>query len=124
MIKKSPGYPATEHLLLHEMDVGIMPIDDSDLSKGKCSFKMLQYMAAGIPVIASPFGMNAEIFDYGNMGVPATTQQEWVESLRYYCNDIGVRGRHGGIGREIVEKKYAHEIVAHEIFKAFNVFVA
>jgi len=112
--------PSTEHLVLHEMDVGIMPIDDSDLSKGKCSFKMLQYMAAGIPVIASPFGMNIEIFAQGEMGFPAVTQDDWVESLQDYCDNVEIRRRHGESGRKIIENKYAADIVANGICKIFQ----
>lgn len=112
--------PDTEHRILADMDVGIMPIDDSDLSRGKCSFKMLQYMAAGIPVVVSPFGMNAEVLAMGKIGFGARTNDDWVEALEAFYADPSLRARCGSAGRAIVEAGFSTASVAGRIAAAFG----
>ncbi|HYJ91721.1 MAG TPA: hypothetical protein VEV84_10455, partial [Pyrinomonadaceae bacterium] len=60
--------PENEVELVRGMGVGLMPLDDSDWSRGKCGFKMIQYMSVGKPVVVSPFGVNKEILEMGNVG--------------------------------------------------------
>ena len=119
-----PWDASNEHLLLQEMDVGLMPIDDTDLSRGKCSFKMLQYMAAGIPVVASPFGMNSEVFAAGNIGYAARTEQDWVDALFQCSKDRAERISQGKNGREVIVSQYSAEVVAFKISEAFNTLVS
>ena len=111
--------PDVEHSVLAEMDVGIMPIDDSDLSRGKCSFKMLQYMAAGLPVVVSPFGMNAEVLQMGEIGYGARTNDEWLGALQALYDDASVRARFGRTGRAVIEADFSTAIVAGKIANAF-----
>lgn len=110
--------PDNEHRILSQMDVGIMPIDDSDLSRGKCSFKMLQYMSAGLPVIVSPYGMNAEILGMADVGFGAKNKDEWIAALEA-CRDTAVRMRLGGAGRQLVESHFSTESVAASIGNSF-----
>jgi len=112
--------PDIEHRILADMDVGIMPIDDSDLSRGKCSFKMLQYMAAGIPVVVSPFGMNAEMLETGAIGFGARTTDDWVGALEALCADSLLRARCGSAGRAIVEAGFSTASVAGRIAAALG----
>lgn len=119
-----PWSASKEHLLLQEMDVGLMPIDDTDLSRGKCSFKMLQYMAAGIPVVASPFGMNGEVFSAGNIGYAARTEQDWVDALLQCSHNRGECLSQGRKGRDIIVSQYSTEVVAKNIGAAFSTLIS
>ena len=63
-------------------DVGIMPLHDTPWERGKCAYKLLQVMAAGKPVIASPVGANRQVVRHGVNGFLADTAEEWTEALR------------------------------------------
>lgn len=112
--------PDIEHSVLAQMDVGIMPIDDSDLSRGKCSFKMLQYMAAGLPVIVSPYGMNAEVLEMGEIGYGARSNNDWVGTLEALSGEPSLRARFGRAGRAVIETHFSTETVAGNIAAAFG----
>ena len=73
--------PFKEIDLLGRMDVGLMPLSMDEWSLGKCSFKMLQYMAAGLPVVVSPVGMNVDVLSLGEVGFSAVTPGDWYEAL-------------------------------------------
>ena len=101
---------------IQEMTVGIMPIDDSEWSRGKCSFKMLLYMACGIPVVVSPFGMNAEVLALGNVGVGATSH-DWLEVLQALLDDKRLRFKMGLEGRRVILEHYSVEVLAPKLAK-------
>lgn len=107
-----PWSPATEVSTLQDLTVGIMPLIDSPWARGKCSFKMLTYMACGIPVVASPVGMNADVFAMGRCGRPASTQEEWVESLNCLVGSPDGCRSMGDAGRRIVEAEFSTERAA------------
>lgn len=100
---------------IQSMDVGIMPLDDTPWARGKCSFKMLQYMACGLPVVASPVGMNAEVLGMGNIGVGATTEGEWTEALIALLESQDMRARLGRVGRKVVEEKFSIPVIAPQL---------
>lgn len=108
-------HPDTEHFDLHEFDVGIMPLDDSDLSRGKCSFKMLQYMATGIPVISSPFGMNAQVLALGDIGFAATTEDDWVNALESCFENPSHSRIMGETARKILIRDFSIENVSAKL---------
>jgi hypothetical protein len=89
------------------LDVGIMPLPDSPWSRGKCALKALQYFAAGVPVVAAPFGVNTEIIDPGRNGYLARDEQEWFAALLQLARDPALRRRVGLAGRETVEAGFA-----------------
>ena len=99
---------------IQDMTVGIMPIDDSEWSRGKCSFKMLLYMACGIPVVVSPFGMNAEVLALGNVGVGATGN-DWLEAVQSLLDDERLRFKMGQDGRRVVLEHYSVEVLAPKL---------
>ncbi|MBW8838193.1 MAG: glycosyltransferase family 4 protein, partial [Burkholderia sp.] len=66
---------------IQQMDIGIMPIPDEPWARGKCGYKLIQYMACCLPVIASPVGVNNTIVEHGVNGLLATTQEEWRHAL-------------------------------------------
>jgi hypothetical protein len=90
-------------------DIGIMPLADSEFTRGKCAFKIIQYMAAGIPVVASPVGANTEVIRHGINGYLAHSESEWENILRCLLTDSDLRERIGRQGRETVRKQYSLE---------------
>jgi glycosyltransferase involved in cell wall biosynthesis len=109
--------PQNERLALASMTVGLMPLEDSDWARGKCSFKMLCYMAVGIPVVVSPVGMNAEVLRLGDIGYGAVSCEEWVDTLDHVLRDSELRYRMGSAGRRIAVEKFSVSSVAPQIAK-------
>lgn len=97
---------------LRSLDVGVMPVPDDPWSKGKCGLKLLQYMAAGVPAVCSPVGVNAEILQDGVHGFHASTEAEWIDRIRTLAGDVALRKRMGKAAHERVKKDYALEAVA------------
>ncbi|MFK5981651.1 MAG: glycosyltransferase family 4 protein [Flavobacteriaceae bacterium] len=89
-----------------KFDVGIMPLNDSKWEKGKCSYKIIQYMACKKPVIASPIGMNNTVITNNFNGFLAKTHDEWLEYLELYFLNSNLRKKHGINGFNLVEEKY------------------
>lgn len=109
---------ATEVDNIYAFDVGIMPLEDSPWEKGKCAYKLIQYMACGLPVIASPIGMNLEVVHPGQNGYLASSKSEWLNALLRYKNNIALRKEHGALGYGIVAAKFT---VASQIGSIINV---
>ena len=84
-----------ERRFLTEVDIGLMPLPDNAWTRGKCAYKALQYMAAGIPVVADDVGVSAEVIghDHGGLIVPAGG--DWAEPLRILASDAAMRTRAG-----------------------------
>jgi glycosyltransferase involved in cell wall biosynthesis len=92
---------------IKNLDIGLMPLPDDEWARGKCGLKVLQYMACGVPVVASPVGINREIIKDGENGFLAATGNEWLEKLFLLACDEKLRRRLGRKGRETVEKNYS-----------------
>jgi len=113
-----PGVPvevlswdeATEVGTMQQFDVGIMPLPDEPWERGKCGLKLIQYMACGLPVVASPVGINNEIVEPGVNGFLARTTEEWAQALRKLLDDAGLRQRLGEAGRVKVEAHYSLQV--------------
>ena len=103
---------ATETEDLASADIGIAWVPDDPWSRGKCALKLLQYHAAGLPVVANPVGVQAEIVRPGENGFLATTPDEWIRSIRTLANDADLRNRLGAAGREQVRTMYSVEVGA------------
>jgi glycosyltransferase involved in cell wall biosynthesis len=99
--------PAQEVSDLHGFDVGIMPMDDSEWSRGRGGTKMLQYMAVGVPSISSPQGSVLEVIEDGRNGLIARSDDEWVETISDLVRDKGRRQAIGLAGRETVHERYS-----------------
>ena len=91
-IEARPWSEATEVAELERFDVGIMPLPDGPWERGKCGYKLIQYMACGRPVVASPVGMSAQIVEHGVTGLLARTSADWVAALRA-LRDPALRAR-------------------------------
>jgi len=96
----------TELDLINSFDVGVMPLPDDDWARGKCAFKLIQYLACAVPVIASPVGANVEVMS-GVCGLKASTSQEWIEALRLLRDQSNRRNQMGEAGRERVVSNYS-----------------
>lgn len=107
-----PWNDATEAEELASADIGIAWVPDDPWSRGKCALKLLQYHAAGLPVIANPVGVQAEIIRPGENGFLATTPDEWIRSIRTLADDADLRQRLGTAGREQVRTSYSVEVGA------------
>jgi glycosyltransferase involved in cell wall biosynthesis len=97
----------TELAALAAFDVGIMPLSDDGWARGKAGYKLLQYMALGLPAVASPVGVNAEIIRDGETGTLATTSDEWERALRFQLGDAAWRREAGRAARAVVERDYS-----------------
>lgn len=94
------------------LDVGIMPLADTPWNRGKCAYKLLQYMAAEVPCVASPVGMNAELIADGENGLLADSADEWRERLGRLLDEAELRRELGRAGRRTVEGAYDDRSVA------------
>lgn len=92
---------------LQGFDIGIMPLDPGPWTVGKAGFKLLQYMAAGLPVVASPVGFNRELVRHGVNGFLADSPDDWERYLLQLLNDQDARRRMGQQGRQLVEKEFS-----------------
>ena len=110
-----PWSETTEVELLKECDLGIMPLRDSPWEKGKCSFKLIQYMACGLPVIASPIGMNRDVVDQGRTGLFATTEFEWLAALQFMIEHPAEAAQMGALGRSEIEARFNTESQARQL---------
>ncbi len=104
-----PWRSETEVEDLWDMDLGVMPLPDLPWTRGKCGMKALQYMAAGIPAVVSPVGVNREIVAPGATGFHATTEAEWVDALATLLRSPELRSQMGAAARLEVESRYAAE---------------
>jgi len=104
--------PDIENELLPRLTLGIMPLEDDDWARGKCAFKMLQYMAAGVPVVASPVGVSGDILASKGGGIAASDVDGWIDALDIILSSPMLAEEMGAIGRQIVESEYSLDVVA------------
>ena len=100
---------------LRGFDIGLMPIPDDPWTRGKGGYKLLQYMAMGLPVVTSPVGVNQEIVRDGENGFWARTPAEWEECLARLIADPQLRLEMGRRGRAAMEAKYALEVASRRL---------
>lgn len=98
-IRAIPWTAEDEVARIAEFDVGVMPLSDDEWSRGKCAYKILQYFACGVPVVASPVGVNADVVRDGENGLLARSPGAWYEALSRLradfelCRELAARGR-------------------------------
>lgn len=101
-VENVPWARDTEAALLAEADAGIAPLPDTPFTRGKCGFKVLQYMASALPAITSPVGVNADYVEDGRTGLWARTDDQWVRAVRTLAADPDLRRTMGAEGRRRV----------------------
>jgi glycosyltransferase involved in cell wall biosynthesis len=112
LVEYMPWDETTEIGDIQSMDIGIMPLEDTDWTRGKCSFKMLQFMACGVPVVVSPIGMNAQVLAKGLVGVGASSETDWTDALIELVDSRTDRVRLGATGRTVVERDFSLDAIA------------
>ena len=96
-----------ERAVLDRMDVGLMPLPDDPWARGKCAYKALQYMAAGVPVVADDVGITAAVIGDGQAGLIVSRPRDWVDGIVQLARDPELRNRLGAAGRRRVEADFS-----------------
>ena len=105
---------------LQNFDIGIMPLKNDEWCRGKGGYKLLQYMAVGIPSVASPVGINKELIEEGASGFLVDSPQEWIEKISRLIEDQDLRKIMGRRARETVETLYSYEVAAPKFLRTFE----
>lgn len=101
---------------IQEFDIGLMPLQDDLQARGKCGFKLLQYMATGAAVVASPVGVNTQIIRDGENGLLAANESEWIEKISSLIDGPQLRKRLASNARKSVEDRYSLDTVSDALF--------
>lgn len=96
----------TEIALINSFDVGIMPLIDDEWARGKCAFKLIQYMACGVPVVASRVGANVDVVQ-PDCGMLVSNEDEWIDALRKMRDHPRLRQQMGSAGRKYIKEHYS-----------------
>jgi hypothetical protein len=104
-----------EAAMLSEFDVGLMPLPDTPFERGKCGYKLIQYMACGQPVIASPVGVNVNLVTDGVNGFLANMPADWGSAIRKLACDPALRSRMGEAGRKRVTESYSLDLMSSRL---------
>jgi glycosyltransferase involved in cell wall biosynthesis len=99
---------------LVECDIGLSPLPDNHFTRGKCGFKILQYFAAGLPVIASPVGVNEKFLKESNAGLCASNISEWKDAIKKMVKSIAVYRQLGQNGKNYVQA-YDRSVISKEL---------
>jgi glycosyltransferase involved in cell wall biosynthesis len=110
--------------LFNTCDVGVYPLTDDEWSRGKCGFKAIEFMACGVPVVASAVGVNREIIEDGVNGFLASTDHEWSDKLSRLLCDQDLRRRLGAAGRNTIEQRYSLQVIAPKLEATLRALVA
>lgn len=111
-VKYIPWSEETEVPEILKMDLGIMPLQDSQWEKGKCAYKLIQYAACGIPGVASDVGMNKEVCVDDETGFIAKSKDEWIEKILFLKNNLQMRNKMSRAARKLVENEYCMQVTA------------
>lgn len=109
--------------LFNTCDVGVYPLTDDEWAKGKCGFKAIQFMACGVPVVASAVGVNREIIEDGVNGFLASNAAEWEAKLGALLADPQLRARFAAAGRRTVEARYSLAVNAPKLARVFDAVI-
>jgi len=119
-VENMPWSRDDEARLLNECDIGIAPLPDTPFACGKCAFKVLQYMATGLPVVTSPIGANAEyVMDYES-GFHAYDDRHWVDSIAQLISDPELRATQGQAGRQRAVEEFDFSVLAPKVRDAIT----
>jgi glycosyltransferase involved in cell wall biosynthesis len=108
---------STEYEEIISSDIGIMPLENNLFARGKCGFKLIQYMACGLPVVASALPANIEIVGESLVGYIADDDQDWFEYLEKLILDESLRRQLGEEGRRRIETKYSYQVWGEQYAK-------
>jgi glycosyltransferase involved in cell wall biosynthesis len=114
-----PWSEKTEIDILNTFDVGVMPLPDDEWARGKCAFKLIQYMACGVASVAAPVGANVDVAE-GSCALLASDETQWIECLRRLRDDPGLRQTLGAAGRRRVEQTYSLQVTLSVIARVIH----
>lgn len=115
-----PWHKKTEWEDLKKIDIGIMPLDNSEWEEGKCGFKAIQYMALGIPALASPTKANCSIIENGQNGFICSSDFEWKKALRTLIQNVELQSVFAQKGRATIENRFSKSAWAEEYENLFS----
>lgn len=115
-----PWKEETEISDLLRINIGIMPLENDAWSEGKCGFKLVQYLALGIPAAASPVGVNRDIIEPGINGFLCSSEEDWRSALELLISNSDLRNKMGKTGREKIVAHYSIQANAGVFFGLFN----
>jgi glycosyltransferase involved in cell wall biosynthesis len=102
---------------LMNIDIGVMPLFDDLWSRGKCGFKIIQYLGVGIPTVCTPVGINRDVVEDGVNGLWAVTKDEWIEKLSMLVEDASLRAKMGAEGRKKIMEHYTVQVCAPKLIE-------
>lgn len=107
-----PWSEQNESESIANMDIGIMPLENSVWCRGKCSYKTLLYMSCGVPVVVSAVGMNSEIMNLSPVGIGLSENGDWFDALESIMTNEQLAVKFGNNGRSVIEEKFSTSVVA------------
>ncbi len=112
-----------ENEMLNQFDIGLMPMPDNEWTRGKCSYKMLQYLACGKPVVVSPYGNNEMILKKAEVGIGAVTENDWFAAFEKLYTDKAYYETCGANGKKLIDEHYNASTWAAVISDSFKKLV-
>lgn len=109
-----------ETKLVQQFDIGIMPLENNAWERGKCGYKLIQYMGCALPVVGSPVGVNDELIEEGINGFKPRNFYEWKLALEQLIVDSDMRSKMGKAGRKLVEEKYSLQKARYKWVQLLN----
>lgn len=106
-IERVPWSEAIEDEALSTADAGISLVPDDLWSRGKCGLKVLQYLACGLPVVASPVGVHPEMIEPGVNGFLPRNEAEWIAAIRQLVAEPKRRQAMGAAARSAAVQRYS-----------------
>jgi glycosyltransferase involved in cell wall biosynthesis len=102
---------------LMTIDIGVMPLFDDLWSRGKCGFKIIQYLGVGVPAVCTPVGINRDVIENGVNGLWAITVDEWIEKLSMLVENGALRAKMGREGRKKIMEQYTVQACAPRLIE-------
>ena len=115
-----PWSEEAEVSLINSFDIGVKPLKNDEWSRGKCSFKMLQYMACEVPCVVSPVGMNLDIIKQFDCALAAQSEQDWLSALIALYQDAMLRKSLAQKSRHVIEQNYSSEHISKLLSGVFH----
>ncbi|MDC1150375.1 glycosyltransferase family 4 protein [Gammaproteobacteria bacterium] len=115
-----PWTEESEVNLIQSMDIGVMPLPDNPWTRGKCGYKLIQYMACGLPVVASSVGVNCDIVENGINGFLVDNDDDWQKAIEKLLNDPDLRREMGKAGRKKIEQQFSLQTWGPRVSKMFK----